>query len=183
VSQNSASGEPVGAPSAIASTDDLLACAHAMEVEAAERYDEFAAQMELHGNLEVAALFARLAAIERKHAEALARDLERRGNAVSSRASLAAPGQEGLETAPGDELHYLMTPAHALQIALANEQRAFAFFAELTERPLPPEVRRLAGRFAAEEEAHIALVREWLARFPEAAADWDYDPDEPRMPD
>jgi rubrerythrin len=179
VSPNAASGAPL----AIASADDLLACAHAMEVEAAERYEEFAAQMELHGNLEIAALFGKLAAIERKHAEALAHDLERRGHPVESRAALATPGQEGLETAPGDELHYLMTPKHALNIALANEQRAFAFFSALAERPLPVEVRRLAGDFAAEETAHIALVREWLARLPKSAADWDYDPDEPRMPD
>jgi rubrerythrin len=167
----------------IASTDDLLACAHAMEVEAAERYEEFAAQMELHGNLEIAALFGKLGAIERKHAQALAGDLERRGIAVGRRPALAAPGQEGLETASGDALHYLMTPAHALEIALANEQRAFAFFAALAERPLPAEVRRLADEFAAEERAHIALVREWQARLPKSAKDWDYDPDEPRMPD
>ncbi len=167
----------------IASVDDLLACAHAMEVEASERYEEFAAQMEQHGNIEVATLFGKLAAIERKHAAALAADIERRGNTVATRAALSAPGQEGLETAPSDTLHYLMTPSHALQIALANEQRAFAFFANLAERPLPAEVRRLAGGFAAEEKAHIALVREWLARLPELTPDWDYDPDEPRMPE
>ncbi len=76
-----------------------------------------------------------------------------------------------------------MTPMHALAIALANEQRAFAFFADLAGRPLPAEVRRLAGDFAAEEKAHIALVRNWLTRLPTPAEDWDYDPDEPRMPD
>jgi rubrerythrin len=167
----------------IASTDDLLACAHAMEVEAAERYEEFAAQMELHGNLEIAALFGKLAAIERKHAEALAGDLHRRSVATGPRPALARAGQEGLETAAGDTLHYLMTPTHALEIALANEQRAFAFFAALADRPLPAEVRRLADEFAAEEKEHIALVREWLGRLPKSAPDWDYDPDEPRMPD
>jgi len=168
---------------AIASRADLLACAHAMEVEAAERYEEFAAQMRQHGNLEIAALFGKLAAIERKHAEALAADLKRGGHALGARPALAVPGQEGLETASGDALHYLMTPMHALAIALANEQRAFEFFADLAERPLPAELRRLASEFAAEERAHVALVREWLARLPKAAEDWDYDPDEPTMPD
>ena len=166
---------------AIASAADLLACAHAMEVEAAERYEAFAAQMEQHGNLEIAALFAKLAAIERKHADALAADLESGGHALGARAALAAPGSEGLETGSGDALHYLMTPMHALAIALANEQRAFAFFADLAERSLLVEVRRLAGDFAAEEKAHIALVRNWLEGLPRPAEDWDYDPDEPRM--
>ncbi len=47
----------------------FLAHAHAMEVEAAERYRLFAGQMEVHGNPEVAELFARLAEIEARHAE------------------------------------------------------------------------------------------------------------------
>jgi len=168
---------------AIASTAELLACAHAMEVEAAERYEEFAAQMEQHGNPEIAALFAKLAAIERKHAEGLAADLARSGHPVGAHPALAASGQEGLETAPGDGLHYLMTPVHALAIALANEERAFGFFADLAARPLPAAVRRLAEDFATEEKAHIALVRDWLARLPEPEEDWDYDPDEPGMPE
>ena len=63
----------------VGTVEDLLSRAHAMEVEAAERYDEFAAQMELHSNLEVAALFRKLAGFERKHADSLAADFARAG--------------------------------------------------------------------------------------------------------
>lgn len=167
----------------IASTTELLTRAYAMEVEAAERYEDFAAQMELHGNPDVAGLFRKLSGIERLHAEAMAEDLAQRGVAITPRPALAAPGQEGLETAPGDDLHYLMTPHHALEIALANEERAVAFFADLADSAVPEELRRLAAEFAREEKEHVELVRQWLARLPEPSADWAYDPDEPRMPD
>src|SRR5579862_9066226 len=103
---------------AIGTVEDLLTRAHAMEVEAAERYDEFAAQMELHSNLEVAALFRKLAGIERKHADSLAADLSTRGLPIAASMPLGAPGKEGLETDAGDSLHYLMMPYHALEIAL-----------------------------------------------------------------
>jgi len=44
-----------------------MACAYAMEVEAAERYAELADQMSTHHNREVSELFAKLARIEGKH--------------------------------------------------------------------------------------------------------------------
>lgn len=176
-------GDPGTDGPAIAAVDDFLARAYAMEVEAMERYEEFAAQLELHGNLEVAGLFRKLAGAERKHAAAMARDLAERGVAVAPAAALAARGAEGLETALGDTLHYLMTPYHALQISLRNELRAFAFFADLAHGAAPEEIRRLAGELAEEEKLHVDLVREWLARVPKPADTWADDPDEPRMPE
>jgi rubrerythrin len=167
----------------IATTEDLLARAHAMEVEAMERYDEFAAQMEMHNNLDVAAVFRRLAGAERKHAEAMARDLAERGISVAASGALAVPGVEGLETGLGDDLHYLMMPYHALEIALRNELRAFAFFDDLAHRSLPDDIRRLARGYAHEEQRHIDLVREWLARVAKPDEAWAYDPDEPHMPE
>lgn len=176
-------GEPGTNAPAIATVDGLLSRAYAMELEAMERYEEFAAQLEVHGNLEVAGLFRKLAGAERKHAEALARDLAERGSAVAPGAALAAPGGEGFETALGDTLHYLMTPYHALEIALRNELRAFAFFADLSHSAAPEDIRRIASEFAQEEKLHVELVREWIARVSKPGDAWAYDPDEPRMPD
>ena len=166
----------------IATVNELLASAYAMEVEAAERYDEFAAQMDLHNNPEVGALFRKLAGIERKHAETLAADLRARGVLVDARA-LGALGKEGLETSTGEALHYLMTPYHALEIALGNERRALAFFTALMERTGPPELREAAREFAREEAEHVELLKRWLSRTQRPSDDWAYDPDEPRMPD
>jgi len=161
----------------------LLAQACVMEAEAAERYGELADQLELHGNAEVAALFRRLASIERRHADTIADDLRRRGIARTPQVALAAPGQEGLETAPGEALHYLMTPYHALKIALENEEHALAYFSELAAGDEPEDFRRLANEFAEEEREHVALVRAWLARVPQPPEDWASDPDEPHAID
>jgi rubrerythrin len=168
---------------AVKTAGDLLVRALEMEIEAAERYEEFAAQMELHSNLEVAALFRKLAGIERIHANTLAGHLAKRGIAPVGAPALGAVKQEGLETATGGTLHYLMTPYHALELALENETRAFAFFSRLTEPSVAGEIRALAQDFAREEEEHVTLIREWLARTPKPPDDWAYDPDEPRMPD
>lgn len=166
-----------------ASGDAFLQQAHAMEVEAAERYDDFAAQMELHGNLEVAELFRTLAGFERAHADTMAADLAGRGMAPAPDAPFVGPHGEGIETGSTDALHYLMTPYQALEVALGSEERALAFFADLAERAETDEVRRLAGELADEERRHVELVRAWLARVPKPDTDWAYDPDEPRMPD
>ena len=182
MSEAAAGGEP-GADAPVISADDLRARVHAMELEAVYHYEELAAQMELHGNLDVAALFRKLADNERKHADAMVSDLTKRGIAIAPRAALAAQGNVGLETASNDALHYLMTPYHALEIALENEQRAFDFFTRLASSPLPQEITRLANEFAEGERMHIAFVREWLARVPKPKDDWAYDPDEPRMPE
>ena len=47
---------------------EFMAQALAMEREAAQRYAEFADAMDVHNNPEVAALFRKMATIERKHA-------------------------------------------------------------------------------------------------------------------
>lgn len=63
----------------VRSTEELMAHAYAIEAEAAERYDELATQMEVHNNLEVAALFRKLAEYEGAHA----REIEERSAHLS----------------------------------------------------------------------------------------------------
>ena len=50
--------------SGIGSIDELMAYAYALEVEASERYADFADAMEMHNNREVAELFRKLSRIE-----------------------------------------------------------------------------------------------------------------------
>ena len=76
-----------------------------------------------------------------------------------------------------------MQPWHALQLALAAEKRAEAFFAVLA----PPGRRRgRAPRRAGlqdEEAEHVALVQAWIAKAPQPEPDWANDPDPPRYTD
>ena len=84
------------------------------------------------------------------------------------------------ETPPIDEVHYLMQPWHALQLALAAEQRAEQFFGQLAQSTTSESVRRAALELQAEEQEHVELVRAWLDKVPVPDGDWANDPDPPR---
>jgi rubrerythrin len=87
------------------------------------------------------------------------------------------------ESVPHDEVHYLMHPWHALKLALAAEERAEAFFAELARVATDESVRRAALELQAEETEHVGLVKAWLAKVPQPEGDWAVDPDPPRYID
>jgi rubrerythrin len=93
------------------------------------------------------------------------------------------PGNESPEAGPFDEVHYLMQPWHALQLALTAERRAEAFFAVLARLATNEAVRNAALEMQAEETQHVALVQAWIAKTPKPDADWSVDPDPPRYND
>jgi rubrerythrin len=151
----------------------------AMEHEAAERYEELASQMETHNNVAVAALFRELAEIERKHAKRL----QAHGQsvqAIRARDMRFSEGFELPETTPLDRAHYLMTPSHALALALENEELAARCFEEMAASAPDAEVRALAAEMATEERRHAAFIRARMAGLPPPPADWDQDLDPPR---
>ena len=157
----------------------FYALLYAMEFEAAERYDEPANQMETHNNAAVAAVFRELAAIERKHAKHL-QAYGQSVQAIRPRDMQFSAGFEMPETTPLDRAHYLMTPAHALALALENEEQAARCFEEMAASAPDEEVRKLATDMAKEERRHADLLRDRLAALPPPAPDWDDDLDPPR---
>ncbi len=163
--------------------EDFMARAVAMEVEAAQRYEELADVMETHNNREVAELFRKLAVIEGKHAQQLLAQMGWTAPPAPPEAVFDAVGAEGPETAPAAEVHYLMQPWHALQIALAAEQRAERFFARMALAAQDDAVREAANALRDEEREHVALVEAWLAKVPPPAEGWSEDPDPPRYTD
>jgi rubrerythrin len=162
---------------------ELMAHAYALEVEAAERYAEFAEAMEAHNNREVAELFRKLARIEHRHAEQILEEMRWTKPPAPPAKGYRWEGLEAPETADFTALHYLMQPYHALVIALHNERRAHKFFQGLAAAAATDKVRREAEAMAAEEAEHVRLIEEWLKRTPEPAAGWDHDPDPPRYVD
>ena len=161
------------------SVDELLACALAIEQEAAERYAELADQMEVHNNQEVAGLFRKLAAIEAKHIANVNSMSEGRELPRVSLWDSLWEGPESPEALPLDEVHYLMTPHHALSLALEAERRAVSYFAGMAQRAEDAEVSRMASALRDEERQHVALLEEWLGRYPAPAEGWDEDHDPP----
>ncbi|MBI1943995.1 MAG: ferritin-like domain-containing protein [Betaproteobacteria bacterium] len=165
---------------AAAEYEDFMARAYAMELEATERYAQFAEQLDTHNNREVALLFRKLSEIEALHAK---RILAEMGwpSVPALTPAFAWEGGEGPETAPFDSLHYLMQPFHALKIALRCELQAQAYFKKIAAGSAPARVRAAAVEMAAEEREHVRLIRDWLKRVPQPTADWDEDPDPPRV--
>jgi rubrerythrin len=157
--------------------DEFMAYAWAMEVEAAERYEELAEQMDTHHNAEVSGLFAKLARIEGKHRDQIMAQMG--WNRPPDTGAFRWETPEGPETTDYGELHYLMTPYHALKLAEHNEMRAAEFFEHFAAARLPDAVRAAAAEMAAEEREHVRLINEWLAKYPEPVPGWDEDPDPP----
>jgi rubrerythrin len=178
-------GKSAGTPKANAprTLTEFMAQALAMEREAAQRYSDFADAMEIHNNREVAALFRKMAGIERKHAARIMAEMGWKDTPALPSGKPSWEGFEAPETAPGDEVHYLMQPYHALQLALLNEQRAERFFARLARASTVESVRAAARELQAEEQEHVKLVRAWMRKLPKPDRYWANDPDPPSHTD
>lgn len=155
---------------------DFMVQAYAMENDARDRYTDFADQMEVHNNTEVAQLFRKLARIEGLHAAKILREMGWRKPPAASEAWMWRHS-EAPESAPLGELHYLMQPWHALELALQCEQRAVSFFTGITRSTAPADVKRIAREMAAEEREHVRLIQDWMKKVEKPGAGWDRDPD------
>lgn len=162
---------------------DLLAVAYQIEASAVERYELLASQMETHNNPELVASFrdlARAESIHRDEIRRLAGDID----VVAHARRIATWGRgEGPEEVDLGAAHYLMTPWHALQLALAGEKRALAFFTSVVETTKDPAVRKMAEEFVEEEAEHVNLVHRLLRKHPQPPDSWSQDPDPPTPQD
>lgn len=149
----------------------LYAHAIAIEREAAARYSEFAECMADLGNDAAAEVFATLARLEAEHLEDL----------IKCTADLALPELNehqyawldagAPETAARELVFRLMTPRHALEIALRGEKRAAAFFESVVMTADDAMLRALACEMAADETDHIVMIEKLLEETPGAIAD------------
>lgn len=167
----------------ITDLDTFLAYSLALEEEAAERHDELADMMEVHNNPEVAGIFRKLAGYSRLHAQ------EVRDHSRGSGLPKIAPWDYGWETLEAPEtadigaVDYLMSAHQALRVAMSNEQRARDFYYDVSQGSPDPGVQALAAEFADEEQEHLTLLEQWLARMPEEEDGPVFDPDPPHSPD
>lgn len=162
---------------------EFMAMALLMETEAAQRYSELADAMDTHNNREVALLFRRMAEIETRHAQRIVTEMNWREVPVMLAGLTAWTDFESPEATSSEDVHYLMQPYQALQLALAGEQRAERFFSHLARVADVASVRKAARELRDEEREHVALVEAWMSKVPRPAADWADDPDPPRYTD
>ncbi|MGO8854979.1 MAG: ferritin-like domain-containing protein [Steroidobacteraceae bacterium] len=167
----------------VSSSAQLYAIAHEIETDAVERYNLLAEQMQTHNNEELARIFLDLARAEGLHAEEIRRLAGDLG-VESKRGPIGTWRTESPESADLSAAHYLMTPRDALQMALAGEERALAFYTGLASAATDPAVKKLAEDFVEEELEHVELCHRLLRRYPlPTGVTADDDPDPPRASD
>ena len=156
----------------------FFAQALAIEDEAAERYALLADQMEVHNNAEVAAIFHRMASVEREHRGEIDR---RAGDAkiAGDPAQFKWLDPDGPEATAFEDAHYLMTPRRALSLARFNEQRAVDYYEAIAAAATDPRIAAFAAEMAADERKHVTWVDGWMATYAPDEPDWDEDTDPP----
>jgi rubrerythrin len=157
IQENPMSPRRMTLPEAVRSKGELVAVAHALETEAAQRYRELAQRMRLSEEDELARLFVSLGDIEEKHAAHVdRRSLEMLGHGpVAAHVRWDLPENFDEEAARSARL----TPHDALAIAVRNEERAFAFYAYVAADAEDAEIQDLAEEMAKDELDHAALLR------------------------
>ena len=161
----------------ITSPAELLTIAYRIETDAVERYTLLAEQMESHNNPELVAVFRDLARAEAIHAEEIRQQAQ--SIDVVELARQLGPWMEGESPEEADlgTAHYLMTPWHALQMALAGEQHALAYFKSVVESTSDLRIKQMAEEFAEEEAEHVNLVHRLLRKHRAPDESWSDDPD------
>jgi rubrerythrin len=162
----------------VGNLNDLLAVAYQIEIDAVDRYKMLADQMETHNNPELTKVFRDLARAEGIHGEEIRRMAGDFDVAAHAR-ELAKFGGESPEEADLGSAHYLMTPWHALQLSLAGEERALAYFTSIVETARDEKVKTLAAELVEEEAEHVQLVHRLLKRYPKPSENWADDLDPP----
>ena len=165
----------------IASLADLYAVAYGIEAAAVERYELLAAQMEMHNNADLVVIFLDLARAEGIHRDEIRRLAEEAGVDVLAHAPRVTkwPKGESPEEVDAGAAHYLMTPWHALELALGGEQRALDFFTSVAASAKDAKVKKLAEEFREEEAEHVNLVHRLMRRHPAPSDAWAADLDGP----
>ena len=155
------SGDGIGSAGALQS--HALAIANG----AIERYREFAVHMTDRGNDELSDLFSRLFELKTEHALHLA------GAAPCMPSPKLDPGVCAWlycgppPPAAREFIFRMLTPRQAVEIAMAAEERAKAYFAQVLAAADDAGVRALAIEHGRDEDLYIAWLRDALAGIPE----------------
>lgn len=139
---------------------------HAIQLErdAARRFEDLMHAMLTVGNRDLERLFRRLGELSRLHLkEAMARGGYRDLPSLSLE-ELDWPDGITPEAASWRGVDDTLDAASALELALAGERSAHAYYASIAERTSDPEVRATARTFAAEEAQHVSELERWIAR-------------------
>jgi erythrin-vacuolar iron transport family protein len=143
---------------------DALDLAILVEEEAQERYLEFVDQMEIHHTPEAARFFRTMAGAEEKHGEAL--KARRQALFADAPSRVRRSMLWDAEAPDYDGPRAFMSARRAMEVALAAEKKAHAFFDGALPHLADPDVRRLFEELRDEEVLHQTWVREAMQKVP-----------------
>jgi erythrin-vacuolar iron transport family protein len=156
---------------------DALDLAILIEDEARERYETFTKQVGGRYAGDAADMFKGMAFNEDRHARELRERRQRLFGDVPARVSRDQIFE--VEAPDMGAPRVYMSARQAMEIALASEQKARAFFVEALTVISDREVRSLFTELRDEEEAHEQFVRARLARLPPGPDVEEDEADEP----
>jgi rubrerythrin len=162
---------------------EFLAHSLELEGEAGQRYSELAESMAQHHSAEVALFFQRMAHEADQHRAEIASLAQGMTLPTLTAWEFNWPAAEAPETVSYEAVHYRMSLQQAMQLALANERAAQAYYGAIADTSSDGEVARLARLFADEELLHAAELERLLQRLPAASAQVFEEDDDPHMPE
>ncbi len=146
------------------SLKDALDLAIAIEEEAQARYEDFAKITGGRYAGDAAEAFRLMAGYEARHRAELAAQREHLFGDAPRR--ITAEQLDDVEAPHRGSPRTFMSARQALEVALAAEEKAHAFFSAAAGQVLNREVQSLFERLRDEEERHAELVRGRLERLP-----------------
>jgi rubrerythrin len=147
---------------------DALDLACLIELEALKRYMLFSAQLGHRDTNDAAAVFRTMAENEKKHGEQLARRREILYGDTPPRVKL--DDLFDVEAPDVSAARWNMSPRKAFEVALAAEQKAYAFYDQALPGVKEPQVKALFEELRNEEVEHVRMVEDIIAKLPPTAS-------------
>ena len=147
---------------------DALDLAALIEVEACERYTQFAERLGSRDAGDAGAVFETMAINEHKHGEQLA---ERRLALFGDqRPKVKIDDIFDVEAPEIGAPRWSMSPLKAYEVALYSEKKAFAFYDQTLRHVNHPDVKALFEELREEEAQHVRMLEDIIAKLPPSAA-------------
>ncbi len=147
---------------------DAIDLAALIEIEAHNRYTQFAERLGTRGTDDAGAVFESMAVNEGKHGEQLA---ERRLALFGDKPPTVKLDDIFDVEAPDVGAPSMnMSTLKAYQVALSSEKKAFAFYGQALRYVNQPDVKALFEELRDEEAEHVRMLEEIIAKLPASAA-------------
>jgi len=147
---------------------DALDLASLIEVEAFQRYTLFAAQLGRRDVGDAGSVFLSMAENEKKHGDQLAR--RRKTHFGDAPARVTLDDLFDVEAPDVGATRWNMSALNAFKVALAAEQKAFAFYDQAIPGVKQPDVKALFEELREEEAEHVRMIEGIIAKLPPEAA-------------